>query len=330
MPQMVTHYRFGLDAAPGLEGAAGQTPETRAAYLLGNQGPDPFFFLVISPGKGAFAELGSLFHEARPGSFLCAAAAYVGGLEGRRAAIGRSYLAGLACHYLLDRSVHPLVYFWERAILDAGVGLGEADATQVHAEIERDIDEAVLYTRFGATVADMCPAELALASPDSVLEVAGELYAFAAAEVYGLLIDQELFGEAVRAFRRFSRIVWSPTGGKRALLSRLEGRLTGESSMIAGLAHLPRKAESSDFANAERRPWKDPFTGAVRTESLEDLANASFSQAEELVCALLADGGDPSRALALTAGLNFGGEYVGEDACEPPSGLASARLVDKP
>lgn len=329
MPQMVTHYQFGLDAATGLD-AAGKTPETRAAFLLGNQGPDPFFYLVISPGKLALAEFGSLLHEQRPGSLLCAAAVYVGGLQGRRKSIGQAYLAGLACHYLLDRNVHPLVYFWQNAIIGAGVGLTEDDEDQVHAEIERDIDEAVLYTRHGTTVAETRPADLALAAPDSVLEVAGEIYAYVAGEVYGLKIDQELYGEAVRSWRAFSRIVWSPSGRKRAALAKVESAITGESSMIAGQAHRPRTAEGSDFANADRRPWQDPFTKAVRTESLEDLASAAFSQVPALVEALLADECDSARILALTAGLNFSGEDVGEGLRELEPELAAYRLVDKP
>lgn len=329
MPQMVTHYQFGLDAAMGLE-AAGKTPETRSAYLLGNQGPDPFFYLVISPGNMALSEFGSLLHEQRPGSLFCAAAAYVSGLQSRRQAIGQAYLAGLACHYLLDRSVHPLVYFWQNAIIDAGVGLTEDDEDQVHAEIERDIDEAVLYTRHGTTVAETRPADLALAAPDTVLEIAGEIYAYVAGEVYGLKIDQELYGEAVRSWRRFARIVWSPTGKKRAALAKVESAITGESSMIAGQAHRPREAEGSDFANADRRPWQDPFTRAVRTESLEDLANVAFSQAADLVESLLADEPDPARILALTAGLNFSGEGVGEGLREFEPELEAYLLVDKP
>ena len=330
MPQMVTHYQFGLDVASALEDIAGMTPETRAAYLLGNQGPDPFFYLLVSPGKADLMELGELFHAQRPGSFFCAAAQYVHGLDGRRAAIGRAYLSGLACHYLLDRNVHPLVYFWQNAIIDADVGLTEADENQIHAEIERDIDEAVLYTRLGATVARLRPADLTLAAPDSVLEIAGEIYAYVASEVYGLRVNETVYGSAVNAWRTLMRVLWSPTGRKRALLAKIEQAITHESSMILGQAHRPRKATASDFDNADRRPWQDPFTGEVRAESLEDLAKGASSQVFALVEALSSPEFDQARILGLTGGLNFSGERVGEDALELPEELAPYRLVDKP
>lgn len=331
MPQMVTHYQFGLDVAERLHvDAVAATPETRSAFLLGNQGPDPFFYLVVSPGNTALAQMGEVYHAFRPGAFLCAAASYVHGLDGKRAAIGRAYLAGLACHYMLDRSVHPLVYFWQYAVIEAGVGLTEDDEDQIHMEIERDIDEAVLFARFNTTAADVCPSDLTLAAPESVLEVAGEIYAFVAGKVYGIKLFQEVFVEAVHSWRRLMHLTWSPTGKKRAALTALERAITGKSSILAGQIHKPRAEAMSDFANFERRPWKDPFTGKVRTESLEDLANVAMSDVPALVDALIAPEIDIDAIMALTAGLNFSGEAMDEGALDIDPALNPYRLVDNP
>ena len=330
MPQMVTHYQFGLDASASLGDVSGTTPETRAAFLLGNQGPDPFFYLLFSPGKMGLAEVGELLHLQRPASVFYAAARYARGLEGKRAAIARSFLAGWACHYALDRSVHPLVYFWQNVIIEADVGLTEDDEFPIHAEIERDFDEAVLYTRMGTTVATMCPSKLTLAAPDSVLEIAGELFAYAAGEALGLELRQELYAEAMRDWRAFCRASWSRTGKKRAVLSKIEEAVSRKYSLLAGQVHRPREAQTSDFANADRRPWKDPYTGEIRTESLEDLANAAFSQVPDLVEALCESEPDPAAIDALTMGVNYGGEYVGEEFLELPERLVPYRLVDNP
>ena len=47
------------------------------------------------------------------------------------------YLLGFLCHYLLDSTVHPLVYANQYALCDAGIdGLSREDGSEVHAVIE--------------------------------------------------------------------------------------------------------------------------------------------------------------------------------------------------
>ena len=47
MPGIATHYVFGTDAYRAAELAIGDRPEGLAAFLMGNQGPDPFFSPVV-------------------------------------------------------------------------------------------------------------------------------------------------------------------------------------------------------------------------------------------------------------------------------------------
>lgn len=331
MPQMVTHYRFGLDACEVLDQSiTGPTPEARAAFLLGNQGPDPLFFLMLCPWRRGLDEVGFIMHEARPTALLAAAGSYARGLEGRRGVVAKAFVAGFACHYLLDRSVHPLVYFWQNGIIEMSDDLTEDDEDQIHAEIERDFDEAVLYSRFGATVETVKPAELTLAGSDFVLDVCGEVFSFAVNHTYRVGLPQEAYGEGVRAWRALLRIIWSPSGKKRAFLSNFENMITGGYSTLAGLSHRPRAEKFSVFANSDNRPWKHPFTGEVCTESLEDLAKRALTEAPELVEALVGDGAKETDLTGLTRGLNFEGDTVGEDDFELPEELEPYRLVDNP
>ena len=331
MPQMVTHYRFGLDASESLDQSiTGASPEARAAFLLGNQGPDPLFFLMLCPWRGGLDEVGYLMHEARPTALLAAAATYARGLEGRRGVVAKAFVAGFACHYLLDRSVHPLVYFWQNGIIENSDGLTEDDEDQVHAEIERDFDEAVLYSRFGATIETVKPGELALAGSDFVLDVCGEVFSFAVNHTYRVGLPDEAYGEGIRAWRTLLRIIWSPSGTKRAILSNIEGAITGGYSTLAGLSHRPRAEAFSVFANSDNRPWTDPFTGEVRHESLEDLAKRALTEAPGLVDALVGDGAQLTDLTTLTHGLNFEGNTVNEDEFEFPEELEPYRLVDNP
>lgn len=70
----------------------------------------------------------------------------------RTAPSGRAYALGFLGHYVLDSTMHPLVYFHEFQLCDAGEpGLSRADGNEVHAVIESEYDEMVLTVKRGET-----------------------------------------------------------------------------------------------------------------------------------------------------------------------------------
>ena len=46
MPALITHHLFGEESIDRLPAGIINTDEERCAFLLANQGPDPFFFRV--------------------------------------------------------------------------------------------------------------------------------------------------------------------------------------------------------------------------------------------------------------------------------------------
>lgn len=173
MPAMLTHDQFGQDAyGMALEVTDLFTPDERDAFLLGNQGPDPLFYLLLLPPLDEFRVWGSRMHNERPSAVFCAMRQAVDGLPAEERKVGRAYLAGFTCHYLLDRAIHPLVYFWERGICQAGVSdLDSSDGNIVHAEIERDLDEMVLFAKRNQTIKSYRPYEQVLRGRDQMLAV---------------------------------------------------------------------------------------------------------------------------------------------------------------
>ncbi len=151
MPALITHDRFGKDLLK--KGAAPfvSTDRECAAFLLGNQGPDPLFYCVASPSLWGYRKLGNLMHRDEPSVLIMALLDSVDEVPASGRSIARAYVAGFLCHYLLDRAAHPLVYSQEFEICDAGIeGLTREDGAEVHAVIESEIDEVVLFTREGA------------------------------------------------------------------------------------------------------------------------------------------------------------------------------------
>lgn len=315
MPAMLTHDFFGRDAYARVMGATDlYTPDERDAFLLGSQGPDPLFYLMLLPPLKVFERLGSDMHHVAPGPLLLSLRRAVDGLGENDRSVGRAYLAGFVCHYLLDRSVHPLVFYWERGICQAGVdGLDGSDGGVVHAEIERDLDEMVLFSKSGDTIETYRPYVEVLRGRDEMLRVLGDLYF---ASVVGPLADGEptanrVYPLAVTCFRVAQKMFWSPSGTKTSGIAAVEGTLLKPRySLVRAMSHRVRPETTSDFDNRDRHVWRDPFTNVTRTESFWDLYDGALEEVVPAVETVLGENFDEDAAAKLTQGLNFGGEPV--------------------
>ena len=54
MPAILTHDFFGQDVYAAHSHVIGKSIDEKDAFLLGNQGPDPLFYLVLSPSMKQF------------------------------------------------------------------------------------------------------------------------------------------------------------------------------------------------------------------------------------------------------------------------------------
>ncbi len=315
MPAIMTHDFFGQDAFGCATEVVGlYTPSERDAFLLGNQGPDPLFYIRLIPAFDEFAQLGSQMHAAPPAELFCSLRQAVDELPDDRRPVGRAYLAGFACHYLLDRAMHPLVYFWERGICQAGVeDLDFSDAGIVHAEIERDLDEMVLYAKRNQTVRTYKPYEQVLRADDTTLDTVGDVYYPTMVQSLG---EEEpslarVFPLAVLCFRIVQRIFWSPGQRKASLLGHVEGPLFhNRYSLVRAMSHRVREESTSDFDNRDHRPWRNPFTRLVRTDSFWDIYNATLLEVPKALNVVLAEDFSEEELRAFMAQQNFSGELV--------------------
>lgn len=315
MAALITHDFFGQDAfGAALQSAELETPDERDAFLLGNQGPDPLFYLILLPPLDAFRRLGGRMHDEGPSSLLAAMRTSVDALDESEQPIGRAYLAGFVCHYLLDRAVHPLVKHWVQGICEAGVpGLDGSDASAVHAEIERDWDEMVLYTKRNQTIMTYKPYEEVLRVREEVLNIVGKVYfaAAVAAVAEGEPTAVRVYPIAVSCYKRALKMMYSPRGMKRKLVGAVERRALRERYAISqAMAYRPRAETTSVYDNHEHRPWTNPFTGKRCTDSFWDLYNDALEEVPAALATVLAPGFDANVAAGLTLGLNFSGEPV--------------------
>ena len=146
MPALITHDTFGRDVYDRRHSFIGGTRDEADAFLLGNQGPDPLFYSVLSPRLHAVHRLGNRMHNEKPSELLEAFKQSLFVLKEGERGIGRAYALGFLCHYLLDSTMHPFVFFQEYQACDAGEpGLDRSHGSEVHGVIESEFDELVLY-----------------------------------------------------------------------------------------------------------------------------------------------------------------------------------------
>jgi len=111
MPSVLTHYGFNKEV---LDNKVEFLKGNEDIYLVGAQGPDPFFFYGIIPffggKKGKFVrKFGSGLHKVDPAEAFGFLLNYAN--EKNEKDILYSYILGAGLHYILDRKMHPYVYY---------------------------------------------------------------------------------------------------------------------------------------------------------------------------------------------------------------------------
>ena len=314
MPALMTHHLFGEESIDRLPAGLIQTEDDRTAFLIGNQGPDPFFFHVRTPYLKDSIRLGHVMHNCRMSRQFGALRDGVARLQPQDSGTGRAFVLGLLSHYVLDRNAHPFVYAQQYGIQKADADLEHA-GSQVHAVIEGDLDVLMVQLkRDGATTADYPPVD-ELATTERVDKIAGVLISYMAGSVYGLDVNANEYGGAVADMRLVYRLI-EPAGSCRArALSALEG-LTGSYSMLDALGHRVTTEPPARTGNLGHLEWEDPFGGAKSIESFPEVFDRALDDYARTAKLLIEGAG----MAEVTRHLNYSGrpldaaeEFDGED-----------------
>lgn len=313
MPAIITHDFFGRDLIEQGLVPMGPSAAERQAFLLGNQGPDPLFYSIVgSVRMKDFNKLGSLMHDEKTPELLEAFHRAVDGFEGADRFIARAYALGFLCHYALDSHMHPFVYFWQYNMCEAGVpDLTEKDGHEVHAAIESELDEMVLFAKTGTTIAEFAPRKEMLKSTDFALDVISRLYCKVVQDVWQLQIPEDMFMACVKRFRLVAGVFHSPKGIKRHTLGVVE-ELARPYSFMRAMSHRALPLEDSPFCNSQHGMWIEPATGTRRTDSFWDIFTDAQTYAADLMAAFRADEFDIEAARRFVAGRNFDGDTLDE------------------
>ncbi|MCI1665610.1 MAG: zinc dependent phospholipase C family protein [Atopobiaceae bacterium] len=310
MPALITHHLFGEHSAVELPDGIIQGQEELLAFLLGNQGPDPFFFRFSSVPDNVAAchRFAHVMHEGHVTAAFEALRDGVSHLPADDERIGRSFALGVLSHYQLDRTTHPLIFAEEYATLDASPDLDlDTAGGEVHAVIEGEIDSWMLWRERHATVLE-CPPARELCRTQRIDRVAGALMAQVALAVFDLDLGADEYGACVRNMEFVYRAI-EPAGSRRAEAVGAIERNFRTHSQIEAMAHKVVTSDSCTFANEGHHEWRNPFAPELSCASFTDLFDEALAGWPTLSEAFVRGDGLGEAC----AGLNYSGSATGED-----------------
>ena len=266
MPAALTHYIFALDVYSCLDGV------DKDYFLLGTQGPDPFFYRgILKKGRPInykeIWEVGEKLHHQN------IAPVYLKMLEKANGDKKlSSFVYGLFLHYCLDKNVHPYVFYRSGFNQE---GKLDSKYKYCHGSFESLLDINLSkatgkYTNPGKTI------NLKNINLNGV------------SNLFTLFKDPNLdiktYKESVLDFIHIEKVLFSRSGIKRLLF-----RVVGKHSLAYAMSypHFYKRLDYVDVLNLKHNEWKDPCSGEVHASSIFDLMEKAKKEYLDLFSFLL-------------------------------------------
>jgi len=155
-----------------------------------------------------------------------------------------AYVAGYICHWALDMSVHPYVFY--------STGNSQESAGLSHQLFETYIDYRVIKDNELDTE-DYASYRL-IANKEHADGKIAELYFGVLHDVYGLNVTKKEITDSINDFRKVHKLLWDPQGKRYGFVERLENAfgLQGFGTTMM----LPREYDSEmDAINDRKAEW---------------------------------------------------------------------------
>ena len=270
MPAIITHHLFGEDAVQELPEGLRFTEEELLAFLLGNQGSDPFFFCFTATPAAIQAchTFARVLHGEREVDALLAARDAAACLRKDDQGVGRAFALGLLAHYLLDSEAHAFIHAQEEQLYAVDESL-RSEQAQVHALIESELDTWMLWSTRKLTITE-APAHSNLTRTEHVSRIAGTICSQVAWQVFGITLSPDRYEGCLRDYELVYRAI-DPTGNPYGRMITGAERLGTHHSLLDALSHSDKPSDDCPAANLACHPWRDPLTGEEQTTSFPDV-----------------------------------------------------------
>lgn len=284
MPDTITHYLFGLDEAKNIADSPLYKiiKNNRNLYFIGLQGPDPMYYHAPYKKNNHFG-IASLMHQDHTGYFLssalCFAKKHIDTPELFNPCM--SYICGLLCHYALDITCHPYIFY-------LGGRYNKEDPTTLkyqglHKKIEVAIDALLLEEKFNRK-AHAFKVHKHILKDIPLPEVILNLYDELMFSIYAIPNGNIIFKQSYSDFRNYFKLTYDRIGLKRGLaITALPLLPESIVSLAQTFSYHDCVDEFTDYLNTKKSIWLHPVTGNVYTYSFYDLLKNAHKLATTLL-----------------------------------------------
>lgn len=272
MPDIITHYIFGLDTAQNLK----QThlypllKENRDLFLIGLQGPDPIYYHHLRK-KDNKSYIASKMHTEKTGDFLVSTLCQIKkyDVSSKEFNEGMSFISGFICHYILDSMAHPYIFYL------GGRYVEELPETRkymgLHKKIELAIDTILCEEKFSMKSSDFKVHKLILKNiqlPESLISMFDETLFLN----YGISNGGQIFKDSYEDIRTYYKLTYDKFGAKKAFATLTSPLIPRSISPFTGsFSYFNCINPDFDYMNRNKRVWLHPVTGNVYTFSFYDI-----------------------------------------------------------
>lgn len=275
MSDLLCHYYCGLEALKLmpedslLRRCAEAYPD---AFKIGTQGPDFFYYDLLSPKTRAVA---TAIHTSHVDDFFAAGLRYALNNEPERER-ALAYLAGFMSHHALDTATHPFIF--NRTGRNDHRTRGSRRYSYLHKKYEVLIDTAMAHYLYGKDVIKERPEQCFDITPQT-LGFLQDFYAVVLAQVYDTRAAPSAIARALRGARTAVRMSRDESGKKHTALSAAE-KVVGEVGALTRILY-PDAVNAWPILNLGNRAWQDPTTGRAYTESYPQLFHNAVEKSAE-------------------------------------------------
>ena len=260
MPNIITHVIFAYKVKSKLEDILVKEAISnfKQEFTIGSNGPDFLFFYdacpwILHPDKSV-SMLGGEIHSKKINDFYNKAIEIVKNEKDpviKQAML--SYLAGHLCHWALDKTTHPYIFYF--------TGNGSQISQIYHHRFESMLDTIVLKKFTNKSIKDFKYSKLC-SQGEVTIDAISNYYVEIAQSVYGYTLTKEMIQKSLKDWKRIQNYLYDSTGLKKKILLRIEKEinLTG----IVSENIVPYKIdESYDILNERRETWKYPAIPSI-------------------------------------------------------------------
>lgn len=266
MPNIITHKIFAEEMLKQMDKQDIRSMIERhpQIFYIGSNGPDFLFFSHVKPWEAyknhALNHLGSAMHSYGINAFYetaidCIHAQKKEDIRERMSV----YLFGHLCHWALDKTTHPYIFYRTGDCKGVSAGL--------HHRFESMLDTMMLKTYRDMSIREY-PCYEICAYDEDILKAIARIYVPVARKVYHQEVKVHSIREALNSWYDVQKMLYDPNGVKYTLLKGAEA-LTRKPWAISGNVVRVHEDSRYDILNEEHAVWKHPCDDTITS-------NASF------------------------------------------------------